>query len=230
MIPTSQHILPSWWSRDLETVKNLLIQNINERFLDTFAQNLFKAISDTEKQHAGQLRKGGGLFAVHPLRVCLSLIVELGVLNIDFLTAALLHDTLEDTESTEESLLSKYSPRVVNVILKVTRPGDGKRPAGGDSITDDYFRTIIEAGSNVIILKIADKIDNLRDALFHPVEAKRALYVAEANRVFIPLCNHISDAACQSRLLALLNDAIRNHSLLSQDTAHEKPETFQDRH
>ena len=69
--------------------------------------------------HQGQLRKDGSPYITHPLEVA-HLVAELG-LDSDSIMAALLHDTIEDTEATHEEVAKRFSPTVADLVEGVTK-------------------------------------------------------------------------------------------------------------
>ncbi|OFW09440.1 MAG: hypothetical protein A3H96_02050 [Acidobacteria bacterium RIFCSPLOWO2_02_FULL_67_36] len=167
------------------------------------------------KTHERQAREGGGLYIIHPLRVAISLVRDLRLTDVTLIQAALLHDVIEDGGCTEESLSAQFGRGVAGLVAAVSRQADEKRPPQGDSSESPYFRRIRAGGQDVIALKIADKIDNLRDALYHPRRSKRQVLVNETHPVYGPLLESITDPALRDRSQALLRGATEDHGLAS---------------
>jgi len=106
------------------------------------------------KAHHGQTRWGGEPYVLHPLRVA----NRLGVLYADetLKKAAVLHDVLEDTETTYRELLEWFGIEVADTVQLVSRPDDRTYMEFiGDIVASDSWRAIR--------LKLADIEDNLSD-------------------------------------------------------------------
>ncbi len=176
--------LPGWWTRNPEDLLSTLKKNLALRLSKTDCRSLKRVIELAQNLHRDQSRAGGEPYIVHPYRVALSMMLELDVVDADLITAALLHDVLEDSSLTEEDLQSKVGPRVKEIVATVTR--STKRAKTGDTIEDAYFQKIIDGGPKSVLLKLADKLDNLRDALHHPNVKNRQLYIREGYEVFLP--------------------------------------------
>jgi hypothetical protein len=110
-----------------------------------------KAAKIAREAHEGQVRKiGGEPYFTHPRRVAKSLSEEGDVV----MTAAFLHDVLEDTKVTEEDLRAQFTDEVVDAVVAVTRlPGETYMDFVRRSMKNEMGRKI----------KIADIKDNMRD-------------------------------------------------------------------
>lgn len=122
------------------------------------------AIFSADK-HRYQRRKNesGEPYIIHPLRVAKYLTDE-GITNIDVVRAALLHDTLEDTETTYDELVEKFGVEVANIVKEVT---DDKSL----SKVERKKLQIVNAprkSHEAKLVKLADKLDNLTDLLESP--------------------------------------------------------------
>lgn len=118
-----------------------------------------QAIEFATIRHAGQTRKGSGLpYIVHPLEVMLILIRH-GVTSEVILVAAILHDVVEDTETTIEEIRAFFGDRVADIVAQLTKDeglkGEAKHAA---------MRTQAETFSAAAALvKAADRLSNIRD-------------------------------------------------------------------
>ena len=93
-----------------EKLKNLT-QEDRARIRDAFDY--------ARSHHEGQLRKDGSPYITHPLEVA-HLVAELG-LDADSVMAALLHDTIEDTDATHEEISKLFSPTVADLVEGVSK-------------------------------------------------------------------------------------------------------------
>lgn len=114
--------------------------------------------------HRGQLRTGSGLpYIVHPIRVAhtLWLIPDVFADKKFLVPAALLHDVVEDTGTTEEELREEFPDEVVDLVMMVTAPttaADGGTRAERRAKDREH---LAKACDSAKLLKLADMLDNL---------------------------------------------------------------------
>ncbi|HEY58920.1 MAG TPA: bifunctional (p)ppGpp synthetase/guanosine-3',5'-bis(diphosphate) 3'-pyrophosphohydrolase [Anaerolineae bacterium] len=122
-------------------------------------ERLFRAVAFAEQAHRGQFRKGTRIpYLIHPLRVA-EILLRAGVAP-DLAVAALLHDTLEDTAITEAALRRAFGDRVADLVVALSEPEHRTAPwARRKAHTVAFLRT---APREVVLLSLADKLDNLR--------------------------------------------------------------------
>ncbi len=157
-------------------------------------------------KHDGQMRKGEGQtpYIHHPIEVC-AILAEVGsVTNLDILQAALLHDTIEDTETTAEELESHFGSKVCSIVLEVT----------DDTSLEQHARKAMQVehaphlSKDAQTLKLADKISNIFDVAFStPVDwapERQFEYFDWASRVVAGLrgCNSALEALFDKQLAA----------------------------
>jgi GTP diphosphokinase / guanosine-3',5'-bis(diphosphate) 3'-diphosphatase len=130
------------------------------------AQVFLGALAFAAHKHRDQRRKGTAAqpYINHPIAVALVLAGEGGIGDTEILMAAVLHDTIEDTETTAEELLAAFGERVTAIVLEVT---DDK------SLRKEQRKALqVEhaAGRSLAarLVKLADKICNVRDIASDP--------------------------------------------------------------
>ncbi|MDR0565376.1 MAG: HD domain-containing protein [Azoarcus sp.] len=127
---------------------------------------IFKAASFAAEKHRDQRRKDAesSPYINHPIALVNVLVNEGNVTDPDVLCAALLHDTIEDTEATADELRGIFGDTVTGIVLEVT--DDKSLPKA------ERKRLQIEhaphASPQAKLVKLADKICNLRDLLASP--------------------------------------------------------------
>jgi 6-phosphofructokinase len=129
------------------------------------AQPFEASLALAKKAHAGQTRKQGGDYLVHPLRVAMVVAEEAGRREMDLICAALLHDALEDAPDriSLEQIEAAAGSNVVTLVQALTGPGKEQCPQRAER--DRRKAELVEAGPpEAWLLKLADRIDNLRDA------------------------------------------------------------------
>lgn len=124
-----------------------------------------KAIQFAARKHHGHLRisstPGEPLpYVTHLFSVAL-LVAEDGA-HDDVVTAALLHDTLEDTKTTREEIVTAFNERVAALVESVTeiKEKDG-RCLEWKEIKENYLNLIERSSDDALIIAIADKVDNV---------------------------------------------------------------------
>jgi len=127
---------------------------------------LLEAASFAAKKHTGQTRKGANAepYINHPLEVA-NLLANVGkVEDFDVLIAAVLHDTVEDTETTKEELTALFGERVCAMVLEVT--DDKSLPRDERKRLQIEHAPHLSTGAKTI--KLGDKISNITDILNSP--------------------------------------------------------------
>ena len=168
-----------------------------------------KALALAEEAHSVQARDDGTPYLTHPLRVALSLAWELDVWDLDLLCAALLHDALEDGKDvTFSRIKSCCGERVAHIVQDLSKPGDPSK--NHEQINELYFSRLLQADKDCKLVKLADKLDNVRDAVNSPDPAKQQRTVTEAKDFYLKLARSLIDVQRQQIILDLLQDAIRS--------------------
>ena len=140
---------------------------------------ILKAAQFAAERHKNQRRKDmhASPYINHPLALASVLAVEGGVNDPDVICAALLHDTLEDTETTAAELALHFGDEVTGIVLEVT---DDKSKDKADR-KELQVQHAPHISTRAKLVKLADKICNLRDILASPpadwpVERKREYF------------------------------------------------------
>ncbi|MEW5816874.1 MAG: HD domain-containing protein [Spirochaetota bacterium] len=133
--------------------------------LDQF-QLIFKALQFAAEKHTGQRRKNieRSPYINHPIAVAFYLSTFGGINDHRILTAAILHDTLEDTDTTEEELEKNFGLEILNLVKEVT---DDKKLSKElrKQLQIVHARGISAGAKNI---KLADKISNITDIMNAP--------------------------------------------------------------
>jgi guanosine-3',5'-bis(diphosphate) 3'-pyrophosphohydrolase len=127
---------------------------------------LLRALAFAADKHRFQTRKGEtkNPYINHPINVALTLAEVGNETNIQLLTAAVLHDTIEDTETTPEEIESQFGKEVLDLVLEVT--DDKSLPK-----EERKKLQVLHASTKSALakkLKLADKICNVYDIIHHP--------------------------------------------------------------
>jgi (p)ppGpp synthase/HD superfamily hydrolase len=136
-------------------------------------QPLLDAVAFAARAHRHQLRKDGETpYASHPFRVCLVLRHVFGIDDPKVLTAAVLHDTVEDTTTDFDDLGERFGPDVARWVAALTK--DKRLP--DDEREKAYAAALVAGGWPVHVCKLADVFDNLLDSGHFPPEKRRKTF------------------------------------------------------
>lgn len=125
-----------------------------------------KAVAFAAEKHRNQRRKNADAspYINHPIALANVLANEGGVVDATVLCAAVLHDTIEDTETTADELKQLFGDKVTSIVLEVT---DDKALAK-EVRKEEQVRHAPHISTEAKLVKLADKICNLRDILASP--------------------------------------------------------------
>ena len=127
---------------------------------------LFRALAFAAHKHRDQRRKDAEAspYINHPIALAQVLAAEGGVSDIEVLAAALLHDTIEDTDTTGEELEREFGSRIASIVAEVT--DDTALPKADRKRLQIEHAGRLSEGAKLV--KLADKICNLRDVADRP--------------------------------------------------------------
>ena len=148
---------------------------------------ILKAYTFAKEKHGDQKRKTGEPYISHPLNVA-KLLSELEM-DAETIVAAILHDVLEDTETTYEELKENFGESIASLVEGVTKIGKIKYKS---EQVENYRKLILATAKDprVIILKLADRLDNMK-SLWVFREEKRKRIAKETLEIFVPLAHRI---------------------------------------
>ncbi|MGZ4530356.1 MAG: HD domain-containing protein, partial [Mycobacterium sp.] len=158
---------------------------------------LQRAFEVADQRHATQLRHSGDPYITHPLAVA-NILAELGM-DTTTLVAALLHDTIEDTGYTLEALSEDFGEEVGHLVDGVTKLD---RVVLGTAAEGETIRKMITAMARdprVLVIKVADRLHNMRTMRFLPPE-KQARKARETLEVIAPLAHRLGMASVKWEL------------------------------
>ncbi len=137
--------------------------------------------------HEGQMRLSGEPYLSHPLEVA-NILAEMR-LDVESIAAALLHDVIEDTPATREDIEDMFGPDVAHIVSGVTKlsalPSSTKIAQQAESL-----RKMILAMADdirVVLIKLADRIHNMRTLKYHRKPEKQAAIAQETLDIYAPI-------------------------------------------
>jgi guanosine-3',5'-bis(diphosphate) 3'-pyrophosphohydrolase len=138
--------------------------------------------------HAGQLRRSGEPYVTHPLAVA-EILADLGMLPTP-IVAALLHDLVEDTPATLETVRAEFGEEVAVLVDGVTKLDKVKY---GEAAQAESIRKMVVAmakDARVLVIKLADRLHNMRTLQHLPAD-KQAKVATETLEIFAPLAHRL---------------------------------------
>ena len=147
-----------------------------------------RAYRRAERLHEGQTRKSGDAFITHPLAVT-TILAELGMTEVT-LVAALLHDTVEDTDYTLAQLTHEFGEEIALLVDGCTKLDKVKY---GESAKSETIRKMVVAMSRdirVLVIKLADRLHNMR-TLHYLRPDKQSRIASETLEIFAPLAHRL---------------------------------------
>ena len=179
------------------TLEKLL--NKVKEYNETGIEAIKKAYQTAEALHAGQVRQSGEPYISHPLNVAY-ILAEMHA-DTDTLCAALLHDTLEDTEITKEEIAAEFNKDVANLVDGVTKISKLNFSTKNDQNMANTRKIItgLTTDVRIILIKLADRLHNMRTLQFKS-EFKQKENAMETMDIFVPLAYYIGAYRIKSEL------------------------------
>jgi GTP pyrophosphokinase len=158
---------------------------------------LQSAYDVAEEKHRDQRRKSGDPYITHPLAVA-TILADLGM-DTTTLVAALLHDTVEDTDYSLEALRTDFGEIVSRLVDGVTKLDKVKFGTAAEAETIRKMVIAMARDPRVLVIKLADRLHNMRTMRFLPPE-KQARKARETLEVLAPLAHRLGMATVKWEL------------------------------
>ena len=158
---------------------------------------LERAYSTAERLHEGVVRKSGDPYITHPLAVA-TIAAEIGM-DTTTLVAALLHDTVEDTDYSLDDLTRDFGEEVARLVDGVTKLDKVALGAAAEAETIRKMIVAMSQDPRVLVIKVADRLHNMRTMRFLPPE-KQAKKARQTLEVIAPLAHRLGMASIKWEL------------------------------
>ncbi len=149
-----------------------------------------KAYVYSAKVHQGQVRLSGEPYLSHPLEV--AYILAQMRMDVICIAAGLLHDTLEDTEAQAADITRLFGLECANVVEGVTKISKMPFTSARERQAENVRKMILAMSTDirVILVKLADRLHNMRTLGFQPLEKQRAI-AEETLEIYAPLAGRM---------------------------------------
>lgn len=143
-----------------------------------------------EKGHKGQMRRSGEPYISHPVAAALIL----AEIRLDYQTimATLLHDIVEDTKTSKEELIQQFGEEVATLVDGVTKLTKIKFESRAEAQAENFRKMVMAMVKDirVIIVKLADRLHNMRTLGVMPLVKKRRIAI-ETLEIYAPIANRL---------------------------------------
>jgi guanosine-3',5'-bis(diphosphate) 3'-pyrophosphohydrolase len=149
--------------------------------------------------HAGQTRKSGEPYITHPVAVA-GILADLG-LDAETIIAAILHDTLEDTQLTSEQIAAEFGEVVVELVDGVTKLDKVRFRSRQEAVAESFRKMLLAMARDlrVILIKLADRLHNMRTLGAMEPEARRRI-ARETLEIYAPIAQRLGMNRFKSEL------------------------------
>ena len=152
---------------------------------------LNKAYNFAVKAHSNQKRASGDPYSVHPIEVA-NILTDL---KLDSATIAtgLLHDTIEDTFATYETIKGEFGEEVAELVDGVTKISVFENTAAANSKAENFRKLILATSKDirVLLVKLADRLHNMRTIKSLKNEEKKKRIAQETMEIYAPLADRM---------------------------------------
>lgn len=180
--------------------EKLLVTVRGLNFSEPDIQKITNAYKLADLAHSGQKRRSGEPYIIHPVAVA-QILADMGM-DADSVCAALLHDVVEDTEYTSEQIKQMFGETIEHLVDGVTKLGQISVNTSAEEQQNENVRKMFLAMSKdirVIIIKLADRVHNMRTLRFMP-EEKRRYKARETLEIYAPLAHRLGIRAFKEEL------------------------------
>ena len=178
-----------------------LLETLNaSSFPEAEVTRITQAYCFARDAHEGQKRRSGEPYIIHPVAVA-QILAEMGM-DADSICAALLHDVVEDTPVTSQQVKAKFGETVEQLVDGVTKIGQIPYTLTQEEQQNENIRKMLLAMSRdirVIIIKLADRVHNMRTLSFMP-EEKRRFKAKETLEIYAPIAHRLGIRAFKEEL------------------------------
>ncbi len=189
---------------------NELINKVKDynKFLNP--ERLDKAYNFAVRAHKNQKRASGDPYSVHPIEVA-NILTELK-LDSATITTGLLHDTIEDTFATYDTIKQEFGNEVADLVDGVTKISVFENTANSNSKVENFRKLILATSKDirVLLVKIADRLHNMRTIKAISKEEKRKRIAQETMEIYAPLADRMGMHIIRDELEDLSFEILNN--------------------
>ena len=177
-------------------------------------EKLNKAYDFAVKAHSNQKRASGDPYSVHPIEVA-NILTDLK-LDSATITTGLLHDTIEDTYATYETIKGEFGVEVADLVDGVTKISVFENTASSNSKAENFRKLILATSKDirVLLVKIADRLHNMRTIKAISKDDKKKRIAQETMEIYAPLADRMGMHRIRDELEDLSFEILNNKARL----------------
>ncbi|MDM8525886.1 bifunctional (p)ppGpp synthetase/guanosine-3',5'-bis(diphosphate) 3'-pyrophosphohydrolase [Desulfococcaceae bacterium HSG8] len=164
-----------------------IFENNSEAELDLVE----RAYIYSARVHDGQIRLSGEPYLSHPLAVA-KILAEMN-LDVVSIAAGLLHDVVEDTHATEDEIKDMFGPEVCHIVSGVTKLSKLPFHTAEARHAESIRKMLLAMADDirVILIKLADRLHNMRTLQFHSKKEKKKKIARETLDIYAPIASRL---------------------------------------
>lgn len=175
-----------------------LIEKLLPQLSHSETEQVKRAYRMAEAAHEGQTRDEGTPYIIHPLRVAIALVDELHIHSPALICSALLHDVIEDSPTTREQIAEEFGEEIARIVWLLTKFEDVSLA--------DYLGAIEDAAeTGAPIVKLCDRLDNLRSLAYSTRIEKKYRYIRTTEYFYLPMASR-TNSYLHDEISRLLED------------------------
>ncbi len=182
-----------------ERAEKELVDNAFQHLLDTYVASrhrkkvdiITKAFNFARQAHKGVRRLSGEPYIMHPIAVAQIACEEVGLGSIS-ISAALLHDVVEDTDYTTEDIQNIFGPKIAQIVDGLTKISGGIFGDHASAQAENFKKLLLTMSDDirVILIKICDRLHNMRTLASQPAN-KQYKIAGETLYIYAPLAHRL---------------------------------------
>lgn len=178
------------------------------RAFEFIDEDLPQVLNFATQAHQGQTRSGGEPYIGHPVRVANTVEKLKKSKNLDALiAAAYLHDTIEDTNTTHEDLEKLFGGLVASLVKELTSDKEQIDKVGKTEYLSKKMAH--DMSSYALVIKLADRLDNVKDIATAKSPAWRAKYRTETMRILDYIEQNRTLSGTHKKLIGLIREKLK---------------------
>ncbi len=168
-----------------------IIEKVQEHNPQADVEIIERAYIYSARVHAGQVRLSGEPYLSHPLEVG-GILADMKLDPVS-IAAGLLHDVVEDTHATEEEIREMFGPEISHIVSGVTKLGAVTFASSQERQAESIRKMLLAMADDirVILIKLADRLHNMRTLRFHTSEGKRRKIAQETLDIYAPIASRL---------------------------------------
>ena len=174
------------WGGNMDVSLETLINTVS-RYNLYGIEKVKKAYEFAKIKHAGQYRESGEEYITHPLAVAI-ILARLNA-DTDTICAGLLHDVIEDTNTTQEDIAAEFSSSVATLVMGVTNLTRASFNSKISSNNANLRKLILGMNKDVriLIIKLADRLHNMMTLQYKKNVEKQHMKAMETLSIYVPI-------------------------------------------